>query len=224
MVEGGHFTMHILLVENDSIDQDKSLLTSLEKGGYEVCLAHTPTSAAQKILSMWPNIIVLNPANSLNVIDFKEALAKNDLDVPFMVVGTQSDSSLDNTMIINDVEQFQDLDHSIQQVVEKQKDRFVRLPQLTVDLEKHSVLRAGQSFPLTPKEFKLLQLLLDHQNQIIKRSMIMQEVWETDYMGDTRTLDVHIRWLREKIEETPSRPKYLITVRGVGYRFSTDFV
>ena len=63
MVEGGTLYMHILLVENDSLDQDKSLLTSLEQGGYEVCLAHTPTSAAQKILSTWPNLIVLNPAN-----------------------------------------------------------------------------------------------------------------------------------------------------------------
>jgi two-component system phosphate regulon response regulator PhoB len=81
------------------------------------------------------------------------------------------------------------------------------------------VLHAGQAYSLTPKEFKLLYLLISNSDQILSRKTIMQEVWETDYLGDTRTLDVHIRWIREKIEKNPSRPQRLITIRGVGYRF-----
>ncbi|MCB9077257.1 MAG: response regulator transcription factor [Anaerolineaceae bacterium] len=216
--------MHVLLVENDDLDPTTSLLYSLEEGGYEVCLAHTPSSAAQKILSVWPNLIVFNPAQSLNVIDFKEALDKTELGVPCIVVGTETQNQTvpDHNLILLDPSQVQDLDQRIQEAAINQKDRFLRLPTFIVDFQKQTILRGTERFALTPKEFKLFKLLIDYTNQILKRKTIMQEVWETDYMGDTRTLDVHIRWLREKIEENPSRPKYLITVRGVGYRFSTD--
>ena len=216
--------MHVLLVENHDLDPNTSLLYSLEEGGYEVCLAHTPSSAAQKILSVWPNLIVLNPAHSLNVIDFKEALDKTELGVHCIVVGveTQNQAIPDNSLILIDSGQVQELDQRIQEAAVNQKDRFLRLPTLIIDFQKQTILRGQDQFSLTPKEFKLLKILVDHTNQILKRKTIMKEVWETDYMGDTRTLDVHIRWLREKIEDNPSKPKYLITVRGVGYRFSTD--
>ena len=60
---------------------------------------------------------------------------------------------------------------------------------------------------------------MEHADEALSRGTIMKEVWETDYLGDTRTLDVHIRWLREKLEDDPSHPRLIITVRGVGYRF-----
>jgi DNA-binding response OmpR family regulator len=74
---------------------------------------------------------------------------------------------------------------------------------------------------LTPKQCALLNLLMTKANFVVKRADIMQAIWETSYMADTRTLDVHIRWLREHIEPDPSNPIYLITVRGVGYKFQT---
>ncbi|MFQ5577236.1 MAG: winged helix-turn-helix domain-containing protein, partial [Anaerolineae bacterium] len=99
------------------------------------------------------------------------------------------------------------------------KGRFIRAGNLTLDTRTRAVLCAGTGHTLTPKLFALLKLLIKHQGQIVYRKTIMQEVWETDYMGDTRTLDVHIRWLREKIEDDPGNPKYVLTVRGAGYRF-----
>lgn len=217
--------MHILLVEYDNIEGNTSLLANLEEGGHDVCLAHTPETAAQKTLLIWPNLVVLNPAHSLNLDDVKAALDETKLDVPWVVVGSKDQnyaSAAGNNVIVFDPGQPQALDHQIEQVAVKHKDRFVRLPSLTIDLKKRCVLRNKEKFPLTPKEFKLLRLFLDHENQILKRKTIMQKVWETDYMGDTRTLDVHIRWLRQKIEDNPGKPKCLITIRGVGYRFSTD--
>ena len=101
----------------------------------------------------------------------------------------------------------------------EQKDRFIRLPNLIIDCHYRRVLHKQQRHILTPKEFKLLHLLIDNHREVLSRKAIMQSVWETDYMGDTRTLDVHIRWLREKIEENPSRPKHLVTIRKMGYRF-----
>lgn len=74
---------------------------------------------------------------------------------------------------------------------------------------------------LTPKQCALLNLLMTEANRVVKRADIMQAIWETSYMADTRTLDVHIRWLRERIEPDPSNPIYLVTERGIGYRFQT---
>ncbi len=74
---------------------------------------------------------------------------------------------------------------------------------------------------LTPKQCALLQLFMTHPNRVIKRADIMRTIWDTSYLDDTRTLDVHIRWLREIIEPDPSNPIYLVTRRGVGYQFVT---
>ncbi|NDJ84792.1 MAG: response regulator transcription factor [Chloroflexi bacterium] len=75
----------------------------------------------------------------------------------------------------------------------------------------------GEEVRLTPKLALLLELFLRHPNEVLPRSYLMEKVWQTDYLGDTRTLDVHIRWLREALEEKPSRPTHLQTVRGKGY-------
>lgn len=81
------------------------------------------------------------------------------------------------------------------------------------------VSRDGQVLKLAPKQFQLLSTFMRHSGEVLPRSFLVREIWKTNYMGDTRMLDVHIRWLREKIEDDPSNPIYLRTVRGVGYRF-----
>jgi len=77
-------------------------------------------------------------------------------------------------------------------------------------------------YHMTPKQCALLQMLMKRHGETVPRADIMQTIWETSYMDDTRTLDVHIRWLRERIETDPSAPIYLVTVRGVGYRLNLD--
>jgi DNA-binding response OmpR family regulator len=80
-----------------------------------------------------------------------------------------------------------------------------------------TVFTPNSQHHMTPKQSALLQLLMANANQDVSRSEIMRAIWETSYMEDTRTLDVHIRWLRERIEPDPSNPVYLLTVRGKGY-------
>ena len=89
---------------------------------------------------------------------------------------------------------------------------------LTMDLLQHRVMLDGRTINMKPKEFELLAFLLRHPDQVFSRDQLLDQVWGYEFGGDTRTVDVHIRWLREKIEETPSKPTYLETVRGVGYR------
>ena len=89
---------------------------------------------------------------------------------------------------------------------------------LTMDLLQHKVMLDGRTISMKPKEFELLAFLSRHPDQVFSRDQLLDQVWGYEFGGDTRTVDVHIRWLREKIEETPSKPTYLETVRGVGYR------
>jgi DNA-binding response OmpR family regulator len=90
---------------------------------------------------------------------------------------------------------------------------------LHLDLETRSLRRGKRVQQLTPKECTLLEVFMNNGGEVLTRKFLMKHVWETDYLGDTRTLDVHIRWLRQKIENNPSEPVLLRTVRGVGYRF-----
>jgi len=90
---------------------------------------------------------------------------------------------------------------------------------LTLDLARRRVTKDGQPVALTPKQYDLLALLVRHAGQVVSRQTIMEEVWQTNWMGDTRTLDVHIRMVRRNIEEDSSRPRFIRTVRGRGYVF-----
>jgi two-component system phosphate regulon response regulator PhoB len=77
----------------------------------------------------------------------------------------------------------------------------------------------GSEIGLSPKEFRILELFMTHPRRVWSREQLIERIWGPDFMGDSKTVDVHIRWLREKLELDPSRPEYLLTVRGFGYRF-----
>ncbi len=85
--------------------------------------------------------------------------------------------------------------------------------------EECRVTRDGLEVNLSPKEYRLLELFMQHPRRVWSRDKLLEQVWGVDYFGDSKTVDVHIRWLREKLEANPSAPEHLITVRGFGYRF-----
>jgi two-component system OmpR family response regulator len=85
---------------------------------------------------------------------------------------------------------------------------------------RHEVTKDGQPVQLRPREFALLEFLMRHPGQVFSRDVLLEEVWGITYAGETRTVDVHMRWLREKLEDDPPRPRHLLTVRSVGYKFS----
>lgn len=104
----------------------------------------------------------------------------------------------------------------------KKSSKRLQAGDLTLDLDGRCIVKNGVETHLTFKECALLKTFMNNGGEVVSRKRLMKEVWDTDYLGDTRTLDVHIRWLREKIEENPSRPTLLRTVRGVGYRFEVQ--
>jgi two-component system response regulator RegX3 len=91
-----------------------------------------------------------------------------------------------------------------------------------MDIEAHLVRVDGETVDLTPKEFDLLESLMRRKNRLAERHALISEVWGPSYFGDTKTLDVHVKRLREKIERDPSKPTHIVTVRGLGYKFVDD--
>ncbi|AWK51297.1 DNA-binding response regulator [Clostridium beijerinckii] len=91
---------------------------------------------------------------------------------------------------------------------------------LKVDFERHEVCVNGKKIDLTLKEFELLQILIKNRGKILKREILLDKIWGYEYIGETRTVDVHIRYLRKKIEEDDKNPRFIETIRGVGYRFN----
>ena len=90
---------------------------------------------------------------------------------------------------------------------------------LSVDLAKREATRSAQAVPLKPKEFELLAFLMQNRRRAFTREQLLNQIWGYDFAGDTRTVDVHVSWLRQKIEDEPQKPARIVTVRGVGYRF-----
>ncbi len=90
---------------------------------------------------------------------------------------------------------------------------------LVLDITRREVRLNEQPLPLKPKEYELLLFLGQHRGQVLSREFILERLWGWEYIGDSRTVDVHVRWLREKIEADPGSPTRLLTIRGAGYRF-----
>lgn len=103
--------------------------------------------------------------------------------------------------------------------VETENNRFYHFKDVILYPQECRVTVRGKEINLSPKEFKLLELFMSYPRRVWDREQLIENIWGTDFLGDTKTVDVHIRWLREKLEEDPSNPEYLITIRGFGYRF-----
>jgi len=90
-----------------------------------------------------------------------------------------------------------------------------------MDVERHVVTVNGNHIPLPLKEFELLEMLLRNSGRVLTRAQLIDRVWGSDYVGDTKTLDVHVKRLRSKVEPDPANPQFIVTVRGLGYKFET---
>ncbi len=99
----------------------------------------------------------------------------------------------------------------------RRSSRHIICGPLEMNLDGRSVYRSGQEVDLQPKQYELLKCLMQNRGTVLTRDQLLQNVWGYDYAGDTRTVDVHVRWLREKLEEDPANPRLIQTVRGVGY-------
>ena len=109
-----------------------------------------------------------------------------------------------------------------QEYLSAPKEEVLSACGLTVDYARRRVTKNGQPVELTQREFELLYTLMKNPGRVFTREMLLDTVWKVDFYGDTRTVDVHVRYLRQKIEDEPDNPKRILTVRGAGYRFAEE--
>jgi two-component system alkaline phosphatase synthesis response regulator PhoP len=102
----------------------------------------------------------------------------------------------------------------------QQIDKTYKFGNITIDFEKHEVLKSDEKVDLTLKEFELFEVLIKNKGRVMTRDFLLDKIWGYEYIGETRTVDVHIRHLRKKVEDDDKNPKFVETIRGVGYRFN----
>ena len=214
-------SFRILFVEKDVTTADL-LVPSLERKGYSVAVAGSLRQASSRIRSARPDVLVLDVA-SFGSYGYKisETLRVRLDGVPTILLLKKGHASAGSVADAFMTPPFtsRKLLYRVRKVAEKLGSRELRAGSLVFDPDTRTVRKGNTSVPLRPKEAALLAMFMHNPGRVLSRQELMKEVWETDYMGDTRTLSVHVRWLRLKIEDDPSSPRFLRTIRGVGYRF-----
>jgi len=215
-------TVSILLVEKAG-SPINWIHRSLEKKGYAVLLANNEQKAVQQATAEMPDLIILN-ATSPKIDGRKICRALHDKvsEIPIILIlaeGEKDPDVMEAAFVLVPPFTARKLFNRIRMVLKSDEGEILQAGGLTLKLSTRSVNNGRREWRLTPKELELLKVFMRSPGRVLSRKFLMKKVWKTEYVGDTRTLDVHIRWLREKIEENPSSPVYLRTVRGVGYRF-----
>ncbi len=210
----------ILLVQGTGRDR---LTNMLERNGFMVSRARNGKQAVAQVLESHPALAVIDPS-SLRIGGARlcRMLRQTVESVPIIWVldeGMVAPDNSDLNVFLERPFDEQKLLDRMQELLPEIKGRVLAAGDIVFHVEKRQVYKGDHSSRLTPKQAKLLAALMRQPGEVLSRRFLMKHVWNTDYLGDTRTLDVHIRWVREVIEDNPSAPVYLRTVRGVGYRF-----
>jgi len=215
-------TASILLVEKAESPIDW-ILQRLEKKGYKASLARNGQQAVQQATSETPDLIILNATSRrIDGPGICRTLHEEVAEIPVILIlakGQKGDDSMGATVILTPPFTFRKLFNRIRSILRSDEGETLQAGRLILNLGTRRVNNGSKERRLNPKELELLKVFMRSPGRVLSRKFLMKKIWKTDFMGDTGTLDVHICRLREKIEETPSSPKYLRTVRGVGYRF-----
>ena len=223
----------ILVVEDEDTLRDE-LAYQLEQEGYNVVRAADGGEALDRFRRDKPDLILLDLM--LPVMSGVEVtrVVRKESDVPILIL-TARDSEVDKVVGLElgaddyvtkpfSLRELQARIRGLLRRVERpslpiggEEADQMRVGRATIDLAGHRLLRDGKVRPIKPKAFDLLAFLLRHQGQVFSREQLLADVWGYDYAGETRTVDVHVHWLRAEVEQDPQNPKLLETVRGVGY-------
>ncbi len=213
--------LRILFVEKDITAVDL-LVPSVERKGHQVSVARTQRQAVSKIRSLRPDLLVVDVASfGLGGYKVSDAVRARLDGVPTILLLEEGHASAGSTAEAFMTPPFtsRKLLYRVKKLAQHLTSREIRVGPLALDPDTRTLYKEKEILYLRPKEAALLDMFMGNPGRVLSRQEIMKQVWETDYVGDTRTLSVHVRWLREKIEDDPSSPRLLRTVRGVGYRF-----
>ncbi|MFX0538857.1 response regulator [Ornithinimicrobium sp. Y1847] len=221
----------ILVVEDEESFSDP-LSYLLRKEGYDVAIAATGPEALAEFDRNGADLVLLDlMLPGLSGVDVCRALRQRS-SVPVIML-TAKDSEVDKVVGLElGADDYVTKPYSARELLARIKAVLRRLSEpeelvpatveagpVRMDVERHTVQVDGQQVPLPLKEFELLEMLLRNSGRVLTRGQLIDRVWGSDYVGDTKTLDVHVKRLRAKIEPDPSHPVHIITVRGLGYKF-----
>ncbi len=223
----------VLVVEDEESFSD-ALSYMLRKEGFEVSVAATGTSALTEFDRTGADIVLLDlmlPEMSGTEV-CRQLRSRSH--VPIIMV-TARDSEIDKVVGLEiGADDYVTKPYSPRELVARiravlrrqlggdpgeQSPPTLAAGPVRMDVERHVVTVSGSAVPLPLKEFELLEMLLRNAGRVLTRGQLIDRVWGADYVGDTKTLDVHVKRLRSKIEPEPSNPRYIVTVRGLGYKF-----
>jgi DNA-binding response OmpR family regulator len=199
-------------------NKDASLLNALKKRYDLVVAANGAQSLALAELHQ-PHVVVVDAVSLRTPGDrICRDLRTRLGDVPIIHILPQNHTSSPADVILSQPFTSRKLVNCIERLLKLKDDQVVTCGAFSLNIPRRVLIAHGQETQLTPKLALLVEIFLRAPGQVISRKTLMEQVWKTDYLGDTRTLDVHIRWIRRAIESDPGKPRYLVTVRGVGYR------
>jgi DNA-binding response OmpR family regulator len=198
-----------------------SFATDLQKKGFLVETAQTGSQAETRLDEISPDLVVVNAASlrSSGVRICRSIHNKNEkLPIILILESEKTVSKEAADVILRLPFTVQKLSNRIKPLLPSDGKNVIHAGPIHLDTERRRVRCLSKNAKLTPRLVALLNILMEHHGEVVEREYLFKEVWETDYTGDTRTLDVHISWLRRAIELDPLKPKFLKTIRGVGYR------
>lgn len=231
---------HKVLVVEDEPTLVETLEYNLARQGYQVCTAMDGRVALEMARQERPDLVVLDVM--LPGLDGFEVcrILRQEMNMPILMLTARTDE-IDKVVGLEvGADDYLTKPFSMRELLARVKAllRRVRLTReemagvggaapedilsfdnLTISLTRREVVLDGETLHLTPKEYELLAFLARHRGQVLTRDSLLEQVWGWDFTGSTRTVDVHVRWLREKLEADPSNPTRIVTVRSVGYRF-----
>ena len=198
-----------------------SFAADLQKKGFDVLTFQNGSQAVSKLKQSDPSVVVVNAASLRSTgVRICHSIRKKDAKIPIVLI-VEKEKPLDSELadaVIALPFTAQKLVNRIKALMPSDGNNMVNVGPIRLDLEHRRVRSLGKNTKLTPRLITLLQILMDKHGEVVEREALFKKVWETNYTGDTRTLDVHISWLRRAIELDPDNPKFLKTIRGVGYR------
>lgn len=226
-----------ILVVDDEPSIVKLLQFNLEKAGFSVLTAPDGVKGLKKAMEEKPDLIVLDlMLPGMDGMDVCKTLRQEKVETPILML-TARDDEFDKVLglelgaddyltkpfspreVIARVKAILRRTNREEEVSEKQKEEAImEIGEITIHPDRYEAFLRGTRLELTPKEFELLLYLANHQGKVLNRNQLLDAVWNYDFAGDSRIVDVHISHLREKIEEDTKQPLYIKTVRGFGYK------
>lgn len=223
-----------LLVVDDELHILELIKFNMEKNGYNVITAENGIDALRIVEEERPDLVLLDlMLPGLDGLEVCKKIRKNPNveGIPIIML-TAKGEELDKILGLElGADDYITKPFSVRELVARvkailrrtslnQEDNKFKFGNINIDFQKHEIMKGEEQVDLTLKEFELLEILIKNKGKVMTRDYLLDKIWGYEYVGETRTVDVHVRHLRQKVEEDDKNPTYIQTIRGIGYKFN----